>query len=84
MSSPVLGQGDADIRGLDRYKFSGKPCSCKPLMQHDLSSCIIAGHHGAFGIVKQIGSQSLRNYHEARDEAARRSIELGTLPEHEF
>jgi hypothetical protein len=71
------------LRVLDRHLFSGKPCSCKPLMHHDLSRCIMARHHGVFGIIKQIGSQSLRNYHQARDEAAARSIELGPLLERE-
>jgi len=52
-------------------------------MQHDLSRCITAGHHGVFGVVKQIGSQRLRNYHHEREEAAGRNIVLGSLPEHE-
>lgn len=42
-------------------------------MQHDLSKCVLEGHHGVFGIVKQIGSQSLRNYHRACEEAAGRT-----------
>jgi hypothetical protein len=67
----------------ERYMFSGGPCSCKPIMQHDLSRCITAGHHGVFGVVKQIGSQRLRNYHHEREEAAGRNIVLGSLPEHE-
>jgi hypothetical protein len=50
-------------------------------MQRDLSECVLKKHHGLFGIIKQIGSQTLRNYHQARDEAAGRSIELGTLSE---
>jgi len=52
-------------------------------MQHDLSRCITAGHHGVFGVVKQIGSQRLRNYHQERDDAAGRNIVLGSLPEDE-
>ena len=59
----------------DRVKFSGTPCPCKPLTQRDLSECVLKQHHGMFGILKQIGSQTLRNYHKARDEAAGRSIE---------
>ena len=53
-------------------------------MQHDLSTCVLEGHHGVFGIVKQIGSQNLRNYHQAREEAGGRSIELAPLLEHEY
>jgi hypothetical protein len=34
----------------------------------------MAGHHGVFGVVKQIGSQRLKNYHQARGEAAGLSI----------
>jgi hypothetical protein len=68
---------------IERYKFSGSPCSCKPIMQHDLSRCITAGHHGVFGVVKQIGSQRLRTYHQERDQAAGRNIVLGSLPEDE-
>jgi hypothetical protein len=40
-------------------------------------------HNGIFGIVKQIGSQRLRNYHDAREEASRKSMILGQLPEME-
>lgn len=71
-------------RWIERYRFSGSPCSCKPIMQHDLSRCITAGHHGVFGVVKQIGSQRLRVYHQERDEAAGRNIVLGSLPEDEY
>jgi hypothetical protein len=74
---------DVDIDAIDRYKFSGSPCSCKPRMQHDLARCITEGHHGVFGIVKQIGSQRLRNYHHEREKAAGLNIVLGSLPEHE-
>ncbi len=77
------GRYDANIAGIDRYKFSGSPCSCKPRMQHDLSRCITLGHHGVFGEVKQIGSQRLRNYHHEREKAAGLNIVLGSLPEHE-
>ena len=72
------------LNGLDRYKFSGSPCLCKPYMAHDLSRCITDGHHGIFGVVKQIGSQRLRNYHQERDIAAGRNIVLGSLPENEL
>lgn len=68
---------------LDRHKFSGSPCSCKPKMLHELSNCLRDGHHGVFGVVKQVGSQRLRNYHEARDKAAGRSMVIGSLPEDE-
>ena len=68
---------------LERYKFAGGPCSCKPTMQHDLSRCILEGHKGVFGVVKQIGSQRLRNYHQERDKAAERSMVFGSLPEDE-
>ncbi|KIM99882.1 hypothetical protein OIDMADRAFT_125583, partial [Oidiodendron maius Zn] len=64
----------------DRYKFSGRPCSCKPKMQHDLANCILERHHGIFGVVKQIGSQRLRNYHQNRDKMAGRNIVIGPLP----
>jgi hypothetical protein len=52
-------------------------------MQHDLARCILEGHHGVFGVVKQIGSQRLRNYHQEREHAATRSMVLGSLPEDE-
>jgi hypothetical protein len=65
----------------DRYKFAGGPCSCKPKMQHDLSRCVLDGHHGIFGEIKQISSQRLRNYHEERDRASGRNMILGSLPE---
>ena len=68
---------------LDRSKFAGSPCSCKPKMQHDLSRCILEGHHGVFGVVKQIGSQRLRNYHEERDKTSARNMVLGSMPEDE-
>ncbi|KAH8594198.1 hypothetical protein B0O99DRAFT_742105 [Bisporella sp. PMI_857] len=65
----------------DRYKFGGSPCSCRPKMQHDLARCILDGHHGVFGVVRQIGSQRLRNYHQERDKASGRNMVLGSLPE---
>jgi hypothetical protein len=68
---------------LDRHKFTGSPCSCRPKMQHDLSRCLLDGHHGVFGVVRQIGSQRLRNYHQERDKAAGRNIVLESLPEDE-
>ncbi|PVH72776.1 hypothetical protein DL98DRAFT_595662 [Cadophora sp. DSE1049] len=67
----------------DRYTFSGSPCACKPKMQHDLARCILDGHHGVFGVVKQIGSQRLRNYHQERDRASGENMVLGSLPEDE-
>ncbi|KAL2065734.1 hypothetical protein VTL71DRAFT_3404 [Oculimacula yallundae] len=67
----------------DRYTFSGSPCACKPKMQHDLARCILDGHHGVFGVVKQIGSQRLRNYHLERDRASGDNMVLGSLPEDE-
>ncbi len=74
---------DVDFSELDRDKFSGSPCRCNPVMQHDLSRCILARHHGIFGEIKHIGSQMLRNYHDERDEAARQNVVLGSLPEDE-
>src|SRR5437667_12655120 len=71
------------LSALDRYKFSGSPCLCKPYMAHDLSRCLLDGHHGVFGVVRQIGSQRLRNYHQERDKAAGRNIVLESLPEDE-
>ena len=68
---------------VDRYKFAGGPCSCKPKMQHDLSKCILKRHQGIFGEIRQISSQRLRNYHEERERAGGRSIVLGSLPESE-
>ena len=68
-------------RLLDRYTFSGSPCACKPKMQHDLFNCVRDMHHGVFGIVKQIGSQRLRNYHHEREKAARKNIIEGPLTE---
>ncbi|EPE33328.1 hypothetical protein GLAREA_06340 [Glarea lozoyensis ATCC 20868] len=67
----------------DRYKFSGSPCSCKPKMAHDQARCILEGHHGIFGVVKQIGSQRLKNYHDQRDQSTSRNMVLGSLPEDE-
>ncbi|KAL5330933.1 hypothetical protein ACEPPN_000459 [Leptodophora sp. 'Broadleaf-Isolate-01'] len=67
----------------DRYTFAGSPCACKPKMQHDLARCILDGHHGVFGVVKQIGSQRLRNYHQERECAAGENLVLGALPEEE-
>ena len=52
-------------------------------MQHDLARCILDGHHGVFGVVKQIGSQRLRNYHQERDRATGENMVLGSLPEDE-
>ena len=52
-------------------------------MQHDLSRCITEGHHGVFGVVKQIGSQRLRNYHQAREIVVGQTMVLGSLPEDE-
>jgi hypothetical protein len=52
-------------------------------MQRDLSRCIIEGHHGVFGVVKQISSQLLWNYHHEREKAAGLNIVFGSLPEHE-
>ncbi|KAK0111245.1 hypothetical protein ONS95_001618 [Cadophora gregata] len=67
----------------DRYTFSGSPCACKPKMQHDLARCILERHHGIFGVVKQIGSQRLRNYHQERDKATGENMVMGALPEDE-
>jgi hypothetical protein len=53
-------------------------------MQHDLSRCILEGHHGIFGIVKQIGSQTLRNYHAERDEAVDGNLVKGSSPDDEL
>jgi len=69
---------------LERYKFSGSPCSCKPRMQRDLANCIGDMHHGVYGIVKQIGNQRLQNYHNERDKAAGTNIIEGPLTEEEF
>ena len=69
------------LTSLDRYKFAGGPCSCKPKMQHDISRCVLDGHHGIFGEIRQISSQRLRNYHEERDRASRRNMIMGSLPE---
>ena len=52
-------------------------------MQHDLTNCILERHHGIFGVVKQIGSQRLRNYHQDRDKMAGRNMVIGSLPEDE-
>jgi len=65
----------------DRYKFSGGPCSCKPRLQHELASCVRDMHRGIFGIVKQIGTQRLQNYHNEREKAAGRNIVEGPLTE---
>lgn len=53
-------------------------------MLHDLSNCLLQEHHGVFGIVKQIGSQRLRNYHDERNKAAGRSVVIGSLSEDEL
>jgi hypothetical protein len=52
-------------------------------MAHDLARCILEGHHGIFGVVKQIGSQRLKNYHDQRDQSTTRNMVLGSLPEDE-
>jgi hypothetical protein len=52
-------------------------------MQHDLARCILEGHHGIFGVVKQIGSQRLKNYHNQSEQSASRNMVLGSLPEDE-
>jgi hypothetical protein len=69
---------------LDRKKFSGSPCCCKPKMLPELSICLLGGHHGVFGVVKQIGSQRLRSYHDERDKAAGKHMVTGSLPEDEL
>ena len=50
-------------------------------MAHDLARCVLEGHHGIFGVVKQIGSQRLKNYNDQRDMSATRNMVLGSLPE---
>lgn len=50
-------------------------------MQHDLARCVLDGHHGTFGVVKQIGSQRLKNYHQDRDDTSKRTMVLGSLAE---
>ena len=65
----------------DRYRFGGGPCSCKPRGQHELMRCVLDLHQGLFGVIKQISSQRLRNYHAERERASSRSIHFGSLPE---
>lgn len=66
-----------------RYTFAGSPCECDRHMTHGLSKCIIEGHQGVFGQLHRIGSQRLQNYHDARDDASKKPITLGSLPEDE-
>ena len=52
-------------------------------MTHGLSKCILDGHQGVYGQLHRIGSQRLQNYHDARDDAAKKLITLGSFPEEE-
>ncbi|OCK79264.1 hypothetical protein K432DRAFT_455910 [Lepidopterella palustris CBS 459.81] len=63
----------------DRYRFSGAPCKCSVATTHELSNCNLLNHNGLFGIVKQIGTQRLLNYHDQRDK--RSVIITGRLPD---
>jgi hypothetical protein len=63
---------------LDRYRFAGSPCDCKIMTSHDLSHCNLQSHNGLFGIVKQVGTQRLQNYHNERGRG--NSLVVGRLP----
>lgn len=51
---------------------------------HELSRCNLESHNGLFGIVKQVGDQMLRKYHDERNHASTRTIALGPVPEGDF